>query len=1312
MAKSPELNYDQKKAIEHAGGSLIVVAGAGTGKTRVITERIRYLIQEKGVDPDSILALTFTEKAASEMLERIGDIMPLGYKEPWVSTFHSFADRVLKKEGLEIGLDISYQILTYPKQWLLVRKNLFDFDLNYYRPLGNPTKFISAVLKFISRLQDEGVDDSDFEKFVRDVKGDVEDKNRWLELAGFYRKYQALKLQHSYMDFGDLILWCLKLFTSRPNILKQYQKQFSHTMVDEFQDTNFAQYELIKKLFPLREAAGRSLMVVGDDSQCLPPDALISIKGGTKRIEDIEIGDTVLTAVGKGHTSFSKVLNKSKRIQTSRLLTFITEDGKKITVTDNHKMFCFTPAHSESKDYHYVYLMHQQDLGWRIGVTNNIPSRLRLEYHADEIFALGSYTTDQEARFYETLLAAKYQLPTVTFRSRPGQALTDKWLDKLFKELDTETGARRLAEDLHLDLESPLFCVDAVTRGVSERLKVNLLMCNRNYRSKNHKDGMLQNPHISHLVHFETSNEKAIDILQKMGFEMQKAKKGKRFRFQSKNINEAWEIAEQISVITGAKIDKKFKVGRFNYQHLPSRIMPASHVVPGLYLPVAEGGQVLYKLVVSRTEEVKEIKTYDIEVENTHNFVADGVIVHNSIYKFRGAAISNILEFREDYKKSEMISLLKNYRSTQTILDPAYTLIQNNNPDTLESKLGISKKLVSAKKNGRVSPKISEFGRLDEEVDFVVSEIEKLLAENPDMSYRDIAILARANNHLDPFVVALRGKEIPYQLIGNRGLYDKDEVKNALAFLHVLASPRDGVSLFRVLSNPVFEILPTEISRILSDSKYKKIDFWDCVTSSSNEKIQNLVKVIADFQKEILKLSPSLFVYKLINDTGMLTTYTQEETAENLLAIKNINLFLDQIKLFERDYFRDHKITPNVLDFLEYLDLMVEAGDNPAQAEIEDIDTVNLSTVHSAKGLEYQAVFIVNLVSGRFPSRERGDLIEIPAELIKETLPTGDEHVQEERRLFYVAMTRAKKYLYLTYAGNYGGKRDAVASGFISETGLKISKEAIQVQSKETQTMFGVDSDYRRGAPLNRPFNLDYVSYTQISAFQTCPLKYKYAYVVKIPTSPSHALTFGNSIHATLRDFHVEEKFSGELSFSRLLELYKKNWDGTGYLDPKQRDQRYASGEKFLKEYYQKEKGQSNKIIELEKTINLRLAGVKFSGRVDRIDRIDGNKVEIIDYKTGKIKEQKDVDKDIQTSLYAWGVRETLNYEPELLTLYFVEDTQKVSSHKTLEQIRAQVAKTEEVVETMKSGDFTATPGFHCDWCDYKDLCPFAKEGL
>src|SRR4030067_3592167 len=142
-----ELNKEQLKAIKYKKGPLLIIAGAGTGKTTVITERIKYLIQKELAKPSEILALTFTEKASREMEERVDIAMPYGYTQMWISTFHSFCDRVLRAEALHIGLDPRFKLMTEAEATQLIRKNLFKFDLKYFRPLGNPTKFISGMLQ-------------------------------------------------------------------------------------------------------------------------------------------------------------------------------------------------------------------------------------------------------------------------------------------------------------------------------------------------------------------------------------------------------------------------------------------------------------------------------------------------------------------------------------------------------------------------------------------------------------------------------------------------------------------------------------------------------------------------------------------------------------------------------------------------------------------------------------------------------------------------------------------------------------------------------------------------------------------------------------------------------------------------------------------------------------------------------------------------------------------------------------------------------------------------------------------------------------
>ncbi|HQG58261.1 MAG TPA: UvrD-helicase domain-containing protein [bacterium] len=947
-----ELNEEQLKAVKHKSGPVLVVAGAGTGKTRVITERIRYLIKEKNVDPQEILALTFTEKAAQEMVDRVGDIMPLGYEEPWVYTFHSFADRILKEKGIEIGIDPSYKILSPSDQWLLLRKNLFDLKLKYFRPLGNPTKFISAILTFISRLQDENVSPEELLEFVKHSNyTSDEEKQRWEELSYIYSEYERLKIESSAMDFGNLIIWVIKLLNVRPNILAEYKNQFKHILVDEFQDTNYAQYELIKLLFPTKEIkeSGRSLLVVGDDSQ--------------------------------------------------------------------------------------------------------------------------------------------------------------------------------------------------------------------------------------------------------------------------------------------------------------------------------------------------------------------------SIYKFRGAAVSNILQFMEDYKDSKMITLLKNYRSTQEILDAAYKLIQNNNPDTLESKLGISKKLIGI--NSGSNPKILQTETLEDEVELVISKILEILAKEPQYTYKDFAILARANNHLDPFVMALRKYGLPYQLVGNRGLYDRDEVRDILAFLRVIINTQDGINLYRVLNIESLEIPYKEISELLSKSRYEKTDLWEQVKKSKDEKVAFLVKTIEGFQKNITKNTPTEMVFEVVNSTNYLNQFLEEETVENELCIKNLNLFLQRVQKFEVDYHNETGEMPTVVNLVDYLDMIIEAGENPAQAEIEDIDTINLMTVHASKGLEFPVVFMVNLVSGRFPTRNQGDTIEVPEELIKETLPTGNEHIQEERRLFYVGMTRAQKYLFMTLGKNYGGKRDTIPSGYLQETGLKIQeiKSTDKEKKAKQSSLFGVETKFREPKIIKIEGKApEYLSYSQIDNYLICPLRYKYSYTLKIPVPPKHTLSFGTTIHETLKEFHVRKMFGKEVTLDELLEIYEKKWIPLGYRDEKHRKAQFEYGKEVLKKYYEENNNLKFKHLGLEKNFILDIDGLKINGKIDRIDQLPDGKIEIIDYKTGNTKTQKEVDNDVQMTIYTMAATEALKIKPDILSFYYVESGTKLSTKRTKKQVEAQKKIIKEVAEEIKEGNFEPKPGKDCEWCDYKEICPFAER--
>jgi len=211
MADAKTRNAEQEQAVLHEDGPLLIIAGAGTGKTTVITQRITHLILEKKIPPSEILALTFTEKAAREMEERVDIALPYGYTQIWIETFHSFCDRLLRSEGIHIGLNPGYKLATQAQSILLLRKNISKLKLDYFRPLGNPYKFLEGFLTHVNRLKDEDISPDEYLKYAKNLEADPDEIKKTLELANAYAAYEELKIKEGVMDFADLIANTLKL---------------------------------------------------------------------------------------------------------------------------------------------------------------------------------------------------------------------------------------------------------------------------------------------------------------------------------------------------------------------------------------------------------------------------------------------------------------------------------------------------------------------------------------------------------------------------------------------------------------------------------------------------------------------------------------------------------------------------------------------------------------------------------------------------------------------------------------------------------------------------------------------------------------------------------------------------------------------------------------------------------------------------------------------------------------------------------------------------------------------------------------------
>ncbi|MBE5971087.1 MAG: DNA helicase PcrA [Lachnoclostridium sp.] len=254
MNRLHTLNPMQQEAVLHTEGPLLILAGAGSGKTRALTHRVAYLIEEKGVAPWNILAITFTNKAAGEMRERVNSLVEYGADSVWVSTFHSLCVRILRRFIENLGYDSSFSIYDTDDQKTLMKQIFKNLDINtkQYKERG--------VLGIISSAKNELIGPEEFAMNAR-INGTFRDQ----KIAELYREYQIQLKKNNALDFDDLLVKTVELFDNNPEILDYYQEKFRYIMVDEYQDTNTAQFKLVSQL---AKKYG-NVCVVGDDDQSI-----------------------------------------------------------------------------------------------------------------------------------------------------------------------------------------------------------------------------------------------------------------------------------------------------------------------------------------------------------------------------------------------------------------------------------------------------------------------------------------------------------------------------------------------------------------------------------------------------------------------------------------------------------------------------------------------------------------------------------------------------------------------------------------------------------------------------------------------------------------------------------------------------------------------------------------------------------------------------------------------------------------------------------------------------------------------------------
>jgi DNA helicase-2/ATP-dependent DNA helicase PcrA len=1008
------LNGEQRKAVTHGDGPLLVVAGAGTGKTQVITRRIAWLIATRRARPAEILALTFTDQAADEMQTRVDQLVPYGYTDTAISTFHAFGDRLVREFALELGLPGDVRVLSRPETVVFLREHLFELELDQYRPLGDPTKFLDALATLFSRAKDEDVSPDAYRAHAErlaatareaqaavDAAGDAateqdrdaaaaldEEARRQAELARAYATYQRLLAANGAIDFGDQVALALRLLRESPAARERVQGRFRYVLVDEFQDTNRAQSELVGLL----SAPHRNVTVVGDDDQ--------------------------------------------------------------------------------------------------------------------------------------------------------------------------------------------------------------------------------------------------------------------------------------------------------------------------------------------------------------------------SIYKFRGAAISNILEFRERYKAARVVVLRRNYRSRGPILDASYRLVRHNDPDRLEVRAGINKQLVPVRgSEGAPAVRHEAFASGAEEADWIAADVARRVRAGA--SYRDVAVLVRANAAADPILRSLNLEGIPWRFSGTSGLYARPEVRLLLSFLRAVADTGSSVDVYALAASDLYGLGGEDLVSIVTTARRRNRSVFEILDElqrqpgilrlgpRTREAATKLVDDLRSYVTLAHERPAGEVLYAFLRNSGWLKRLAATDSVANEEALSNIARFFDIIRAQSALLADDRAVF-----VATHLQTLIQAGDDPPTADIDpEANAVAVMTVHKAKGLEFPVVYLPGLVTGRFPAIGRREPLALPLELVNETLPEGDYQLQEERRLFYVGMTRARDELVLSHAADYGGQRARRVSPFVLEAlDLPVASGTAGAGARPASPLEKLAGHERtEAAPVTRRGRDDeplWLSFYAIDDYLTCPRKYRYGHILRVPIAPHHSMIYGSALHAAVSEFHKRHARGDVMTEDQLYASFVAAWTNDGFLSREHEEARLEAGRSSLRRF-RDEQLQPGAVIPawVEREFSFFLDGDKVRGRFDRVDitprdpnepvpvmaddedpasgadvveptlNLSPEKVVITDYKSSDVRDpakaRQRAKDSLQLTIYAMGYEAMTGRLPDAVALHFL-DSGLVG---TAPVDRKRVEKARETIRTAARGirarDFEPKPDYlSCSFCAFREICP------
>lgn len=924
------LNPEQRSAVLHDRGPAMVIAGAGTGKTNVITSRIAYLIEQKKALPEEILALTFTDKAAKEMEERVDQLLPYGYVETHIMTFHSLGNTILQEHGFEIGLPRTLRIVSNLQQNILLRDCLEEMqDLEYFRPHSNPGQFRETLLSYISRLKDEGLTvDKYTEQLAQLEKLDeetysLEERQKYREIARIYEGYQSMLHARGYVDYGDLLLSVLTLLREKQHIRKMYQNAYKYILVDEFQDTNRVQAEMLNLL----AGETQNLMVVGDDDQ--------------------------------------------------------------------------------------------------------------------------------------------------------------------------------------------------------------------------------------------------------------------------------------------------------------------------------------------------------------------------SIYRFRGAELENMLDFQDVYPRAKLFVLTENYRSTQHIIDVAYELIQQNNPERLEVKTQINKRL-HAQRRGKPA-RVVKFENIHDEMEYIANQI--LQSIKKGRMAESISILCRNNSHSNELIQYMQHRGIPVASRTSKNLLHEPVIRQCIDFVRVLHDIDDSAALYRYLISEKGGCTTQELIPLSAEAQRNRRTLHEIVIESGLVTAKNVLLALEAYRGFAQDHTIGEVLYKFITDAGYLDglVAASQEDEQAAIKVQLLAAFFTLVKDFEAV-----ETSRDSYTFWQHIQDMYST-DVLDEAEIMDPDEgIYILTAHRSKGLEFDDVYIFDVTESTFPARRQSEPLKLPSALMAGMAVQARQHEAEERRLMYVAMTRAKSHLTLTYSLDHGGKRQQKASRFLVEAFGKDVTEQGERQSNLPAILTRFGPKMTAGSELPRfPEKDGWLELTpnQVADYLADPSRFFVRHILRFPSPPSHQMIYGVAIHSALEYFYREKQASRQPQLQEMLSEFRAAWRSEGFASVRHERERFAQGQASLERYFTAFFADTTPIqaVENEFRCEIDTIKVRLRGRYDLvIADEEKNGVDIRDFKTSQVANERTardkVRDTIQLGIYAYAWDKAHEVKTTSISLYFTESgllasRSKIDHERTLNKIA-------EVADGIRSGEF------------------------